>query len=210
MKKLVLFMLSLILCFLVACGNITSTSSDNSSDASATSVPADNSSQKPFSDNADSSVPTATPSIQTMTSDEGYADPEREISILGLKEYRKIKTKTYTDKAKKGKKFLVLYIKFRNRSYSDEYINVNYWTTKLDGKKIENTYLVNQPKNYPTLFKNIPSETDSAGYVVWEVPENWKKLQIAYEGWKDTDHVILRMTLTPKDIKNPPDFEDLN
>lgn len=151
----------------------------------------------------------AEPIVEKLTTEIGYADPEREIAILGLKEYKKLKSDIYIDKPHKGKKFLVLFLKIRNRSYKDEYINVNNLTAKLDGNETETGMLVNQPKNYPTLFRSIPSETDTAGFVVWEVPQNWKKLQVSYDGWKYSDNIILDMEFTPEDLSEPPKFNDV-
>ncbi|MCI9080288.1 MAG: DUF4352 domain-containing protein [Lachnospiraceae bacterium] len=104
----------------------------------------------------------------------------RLVKILGLKEYKELKDKNYTDKAKKGKEFLVLFLSIRNDSSEDDYINYNYISAKVDGKKIEHTFLVYEPKGYSTIFTHIPAGKSIGGFIVWEVPSNWEKLEFVY------------------------------
>lgn len=202
MKKANILSFLLVICIIMtSCGKIDKKDVDDSASASPSAFDAVN---------KEAATSKTEPTVETLTPDVGYADPEREISILGLKEYKKIKTKVYTDKPAKNKKFLVLFLKIRNRSYSNEYININNLSAKLNDSEVKSTYLVNQPLNYPTLFKAISSGTDSAGFVVWEVPNHWEKLEVSYDGWKYSDNIILNMTLTPEDLKTPPNYIDLD
>ncbi len=41
-----------------------------------------------------------------------YSDANRSVTFLGLKEYKKIKGKTYTDTPEKNNKYLVLFLIF--------------------------------------------------------------------------------------------------
>ena len=138
---------------------------------------------------------------------QGYSDAKREISVIGLKEYKKLKTDKYTDKASNGKKYLVLFLKIRNHSNEKIYFNVNYLTAKLDGKKIENTFLLNEPADYPSIFTNIAADSYYGGFIVWEVPSNWKKLDVTYDGWKNSDGLSLTCTLSSKDLFNPEKYD---
>ena len=148
------------------------------------------------------------PTEGSLTVEEGYADVRHEISILGLKEYKKLKGESYTDKPKKGKKYLVLFLKIRNRRDEDEYFNVNYLTAKLDGHKVQNTYLVNQPEGYPTIFDHIEANTTAGGFIVWEVPSKWKNLEINYTGWKDSDGLTLSANLNKENLKEPQKYDE--
>jgi len=149
---------------------------------------------------------TPSPTTGAFTPEQGYSDPYREVSIVGLKEYTKIKTDKFTDRAKKGKKYLVLFLKVRNRSSENIYFNVNYLSAKVDGKKIENTFLLNEPEGYPTIFSNIVANSYYGGFIVWEVPKNWKKMEIVYEGWRDSDGLTLDSKFTPKSLKEPEEY----
>ena len=206
---------------LTGCGK-TGTSNDNSGNPAAssssgsfgTSIGTEDNSENTSSDNKENPAPdassqaveTPTPTAGVITPEQGYSDPDREVSIVGLKEYQKIKTDEYTDKAKKGKKFLVLFLKVRNRTNEKVYFNVNYLSAKVDGKKIENTVLFNEPEGYPTIFSNIVADSYYGGFIVWEVPKGWKKLDITYEGWRDSDGLTLNSTLTKKDLSEPEEY----
>lgn len=148
-------------------------------------------------------IETPIPTSATLSLKQKYSDTARSISILGLKEYKTIKTEKYTDKASKGKKYLVLFLEVCNKGYEKDYFNVNYLTTKVDGKEIENTFLVNEPEGYTTIFANIAAGDTAKGFIVWEVPKEWKKLDVKYEGWRDSDGLTLNAQLTKKNLKNP-------
>lgn len=144
----------------------------------------------------------------TLSEDTPYSGSEHSVKILGLKEFKSLKSELYTDKAKKGKKFLVLFLAIANTSTKDEYINVNYLSAKVDGKEIENTFLVNEPKSYTTIFTDISAGGRKAGFIVWEVPSNWKKFEMTYDGWKDAYNISIKSKFTPKDLSNPPIYSE--
>lgn len=141
--------------------------------------------------------------IGELSASQQYSDINRTIKVLGLKEYKKLKSKKYTDKALKGKKFLVLFLSIRNNSNEDDYINYNYISAKIDGIETEHTAIFNNPQNYPTIFDTIKSGKNAAGFIVWEVPSGWKKLELTYSGWKDINNVKLEAAFTPEDLSDP-------
>lgn len=146
---------------------------------------------------------TIAPKAGKLTAKQQYSDAYREVKFLGLKEYKSLKGDNYTDKAKKNKKFLVLFLSIRNTGNEKDYINPNYITAKVDGKEIEHTFLVNEPFSYPTIFTNIEAGSTIGGFIVWEVPKNWKKFEMEYSAWKDINGVTLTAKFTPKDLSNP-------
>lgn len=156
----------------------------------------------PEGDNAQP-IETPVPKSATVSRKKEYSDPERTVSILGLQEYKKIKTEQYTDKAAKGKKYLVLFLEVYNKKKDKDYFNVNYLSAKVDGKEIENTFLFNEPEGYQTIFANIAGGSTAEGFIVWEVPEKWKKMEVTYAGWRDSDGLTLDAKLTKKDLKKP-------
>lgn len=158
------------------------------------------------SNDVSQSPETPSPTVGIITKKQSYSDSDREVSIIGLKEYKQIKTDKYTDKAKKGKIFLVLFLKIRNRTNEKVYFNVNYLSTKVDGKDIINTVLFNDPEGYPTIFSNIAANSYYGGFIVWEVPKNWKKVKLSYKGWRDSDGLTLNSTLTKKDLEKPEKY----
>ena len=149
---------------------------------------------------------TPKPQKATISLKEDYSDTERAVSVLGLQEYKKIKTEKYTDKASKGKKYLVLFLKIRNMGNEKDYFNVNYLTAEVDGKETENTFLFNEPEGYPTIFANIGAGETAEGFIVWEVPEDWKKIKVTYKGWEDIDGLTLDADLSRKNLKKPGQY----
>lgn len=186
---------------ITGCGKI-KLPTDNDTSVSSEESNVENIEEKSKKENALNPT-TPSPTAGTITLEQGYNDSDREISILGLKEYKKLKSEQYKDVAKKGKKFLVLFLEVRNRTDEKIYFNVNYLSAKVDGKKIENTILFNEPEGYPTIFSNIEADSYYGGFIVWEVPENWQKLEMTYEGWRDSDGLTLNSTLTKKNLKKP-------
>lgn len=149
---------------------------------------------------------TPEPQKATINLKKEYSDLARTVSVLGLQEYKKIKTDKYTDKASKGNKYLVLFLKVYNKGTETDYFNVNYLTAKVDGKKTENTFLFNEPEGYPTIFANIGGGETAEGFIVWEVPNGWKKMEVTYEGWRDSDGLTLNSTFTKKDLTEPEEY----
>ena len=153
---------------------------------------------------------TPEPQKATINLKKEYSDPARTVSILGLQEYKKIKTDKYTDKASKGNKYLVLFLKVYNKGTETDYFNVNYLTAKVDGKKTENTFLFNDPEGYPTIFANIGGGETAEGFIVWEVPADWKQIKVTYKGWKDIDGLTLDVDLSRKSLKKPEQYNGRN
>ena len=139
----------------------------------------------------------------TIDTETGYSDNKRQINVIGFKSYKKLESKLYKDKAAKNKEFLVLFLEINNKQNDNDYINVNYLTAKVDGKKITNKVLFNDPEDFKTIFQNAQPGNALRGFVAWEVPENWKKIKVVYNGWKDSDHLSLNCTFTPDDYFDP-------
>ena len=87
-----------------------------------------------------------------------------------------------------------------------DYFNVNYLTAEVDGKKTENTLLFNEPEGYPTIFANISGGETTEGFIVWEVPADWKKIKVTYKGWEDIDGLTLDADLSKKNLKKPSQY----
>lgn len=170
-----------------------------------TQIPGNNDIPKDDSLPKDTPIPEETPVIKKAAVSAGmpYSDANHSVTFLGLKEYKKIKGETYTDTPKNNNKYLVLFLSIKNNSYEENYINYNYFKAKLDGEEIEHTFLLNDPKGYPTIFTHIQPDGNIAGFIAWEVPSKWKKLEITYNGWKDTDNISLNGSFTPGDLSDP-------
>lgn len=211
MKKIYSIISLLALCsiILTSCGTIKSDTSSNSPSENVNTDSPVSSNIKESSNSEENNKVTEEPIEQkkiALSRKQAYVDSEREISILGLKEYKKLKGERFTDKAPKGKKYLVLFLKVKNCLTDKDYFNVNNLSAELDGKEIENTFLLNDPEGYPTIFSNIEPETSIGGFIVWEVPEDWKKLDVIYTGWQPGSGLTLECSLTKKDLKKPEKY----
>ncbi len=142
----------------------------------------------------------------TISAKAGYGDAKRQINVIGFKTYKKLESEMYTDKAAKDKSYLVLFLEIYNKQNEKDYINVNYLSTKVDDTEITNTVLFNEPEGFQTVFQNIEPENTLSGFIVWEVPKDWKKIEIVYNGWKDSDNLSINCTFTPNDYFNPPKY----
>ena len=154
------------------------------------------------------SVPeTPEPTEAAFSPEQGYSDSRHGVTILGLKEYKKIESAQYTDKAKKGKKYLALFLEIENKGNDTDYFHADYLTAKVDGKEIHNTFLLNEPEGYPTIFTNIAPGAVQSGFAVWEVSAGWKKIEVAYDGWRAGEGLSLHTELGRGDLKAPEKFK---
>lgn len=221
MKRIYMFLLASILCInILGCSH---TETKDNINLASTPAMSENTSEYVDNKNQETSEPENTKNINTplpeetepaatpetgpvtgkISASQQYSDINRVINVLGLKEYKKIKSDKYTDKASNGKKFLILFLSISNTSHEDDYINYNYISAKIDGKEIEHTAIFNEPRNYPTIFNTIKAGKTSAGFIAWEIPENWTKFEFTYNGWENIDNLSIEAEFTPKDLSNP-------
>ncbi len=201
--------LFLALCLFTGCGKTQTKNATESSMSSITSekgtAPADNTKDfnESFLNQDEKAEQTPVPKKAAISLKEDYSDSGRSVSVLGLKEYSKLKGDFGVDKPGKGSVFLVLFLEIENSSKEKTYINPYEVTGKADGKELENTVLVNQPEGYPTLFTNIESGMSQKGFIVWKVPVNWKNFEFSYTGWKGSDGLTLEASFSKKNLKDP-------
>lgn len=210
MKKkysLLLTVLSITILF-SACGKIDANekSSENANSSSAlNNVTSETSSTDIDKANDEIEEETKTTEIN-ISANSGYADSNHGINVIGLKSYKKLDDGINKDKAGKNKRYLVLFLEINNKMLDEDYINVNYLSTKVDGKKIKNTYLLNYPEGFETIFQHVEAQGVLRGFIVWKVPKDWKKIEIKYSGWKDSEHLNINCTFTPDDYFDPPQY----
>lgn len=222
-KKLYYLFLTVFLCIsLQGCGKNNNTDTiDNTTSPDETKKPENNKDQttanpdvketaNPEDGKADEVKETVEPVTGNLSAGQQYSDAYRVVKFLGLKEYKKLKGDNYTDKAKKNKKFLVLFLSIKNTGNEKDYINPNYITAKVDGRDIEHTFLVNEPFSYPTIFTNIEAGNTAGGFIVWEVPSGWKKLEMEYSAWQNINGLTLNAEFTRDDLSDPLMYNSAN
>ena len=222
-KKLYYLFLTVFLCIsLQGCGkNNNTNTTDDITSIDETKKPENNKDEitanpdiketaNPEDEKANEVKETIKPVTGYLSADQQYSDNYRVVKFLGLKEYKKLKGDNYTDKAKKNKKFLVLFLSIRNSGNEKDYINPNYITATVDGKDIEHTFLVNEPFSYPTIFTNIEAGKTIGGFIVWEVPAGWKKFEMEYSAWQNINGLTLNAKFTPDDLSDPLVYNSAN
>lgn len=144
-----------------------------------------------------------------ITPNKPYNDNNYIIKFMGLKEYKKFKSDKYKDTPQKGNKYLVLFLECKNATEEKLYINPDNLSAALDGKEITHSVIFNEPEGYTTFFKNFEPLTTEYGFIVWEVPENWEKIDIIYTGLEYETQNRIKMSFTKNDLQDPPLYEDV-
>lgn len=146
----------------------------------------------------------------TVTKDTPMENRGLLLELIGSAVYDKIEGEDYTDTPSEGKTYLVLYLSIKNRTGKDEYFNYNNITAKLDGEEITDVFLMNSPLGYSTIKTHLINEMITQGYLVWEVPENWEKLEVTYTGWTPTYYTEPTIVVTPDDLEEPEEYKEDN
>lgn len=143
----------------------------------------------------------------TVTIEKGYMSSFMEVNMLGAEEYKIIEGKNLNDVAPEGERYLVVYLEMKNLSSKNEYFNYNYVKSYCDGKEIQTTFLINDPKGYKPIFNDIPGNGERKGYLVYKVPEGWKRLEMVYTGFMDTRQLELRFDISSDNLKDAEAIE---
>lgn len=132
------------------------------------------------------------------------------LEVIGSAVYDKIEGEDFIDIPSEGKKYLILYLSIKNTSGKDEYFNYNNIVAKLDREDITDTFLLNNPLKYTTIKTYLINGMITQGYLVWEVPENWEKLEVTYTGWKESLYTEPTIVVTPEDLEEPEEYKEDN
>lgn len=203
-------MLSIAMLTAAACGQNpapdSATAEQNAADPEATDTT--DTSQPNESNTAIEPEEPAIPSDVTVTMDEFYGDTRCAMHLLGLQEYEKLESEDFTDTPEEGFQYLVLFLQIENRTETEDYFNTELLEASLDGEEITNSFLVNEPENYSTIFTNIPAGNTVNGFIVWQVPKDWSTLALTYRGWEGSGGITVHALLTPDDLKTPPNIDE--
>lgn len=146
----------------------------------------------------------------TVTKETPMENRGLKLEILGSNVYEKIEGEDFTDTPTEGKKYLVLFLSIQNKTGKEDYFNYNNIIVKLDEKKITDTFLINDPEKYTTIKTTIPNNRITQGYLVWEVPDKWEKLEVTYTGWTESLYTEPTIVLTPQDLEMPEEYKEDN
>lgn len=126
------------------------------------------------------------------------------ITMIGLNQYDSLESETYTDTPEDGNIYLVMFLNVSNHDNGDDYFNPESLSAKVDGKEISHSVLFNQPESYEPLFDHINTGEERTGYIVWQVPSDWKEFRMEYDGWTEMCALNVTATVTPEMLCTPP------
>ena len=149
----------------------------------------------------------------------GYAVPgtsvkhkKYEIKFSKAEVHSKIVSKDYfTEMPDEGNEFVVCFFAVRNRTKRDLYVNPLYLETYVDGAFVTESIILCNIDGCRSLGGALAAGDTTKGYVVYEVPKNWKQLKITYcEGYSEKDekyNFLLtsdKLFETMRQIDSPP------
>ena len=123
------------------------------------------------------------------------------ISLLDAKEYDSIGDEFYQSTPEiDGNKYLVLFFEVENVSKEDDYFNMFYMESYLDGYAIDQSLIMGNVENYESLGGDIASGKKMKGYVVYEVNPEWKELEFSYKNWVANSTKVATFVVTPEQL----------
>lgn len=129
------------------------------------------------------------------------------ITMTGLCQYPALENDTYTDTPEDGNVFLVMFLQVRNHDNGNDYINPEALSAAVDGVDVTNCALFNQPESYEPIFDHINKGEERSGFIVWQVPSDWKQFHMEYDGWTDICALTVTADVTPDMLCSPPTLE---
>ena len=143
---------------------------------------------------------------QLIELDNPYNSSFFDVSIIGAEVYETLESEKYSDIPAEGNNYLVVYLEIRNRQQFDDYFNYNNIVSTADGVDVKTTYLINSPKEFDSIFNTIPELEIVQGCIVYEVPSDWNKLEMVYDGWEGTRGVVLEFEVTSDNLREIEPF----
>lgn len=129
------------------------------------------------------------------------------VTLIGLKQYDKLENDSYTDTPEEGNVYLVMFLQVSNHDNGDDYINPENLSATVDGNEIQNCALFNPPESYEPIFNHISNGEERMGFIAWQVPSDWQKLEMEYDGWQDTCNLIVTADVSPDMLCDPPELK---
>lgn len=137
---------------------------------------------------------------QELTRDNPLGNGSYYMRLAGLMTYPSFEGEKYQDTPSEGHEYLVLYLDIENYGENDYYFNPECMYATVDGVEVENTFLLNDPEGYQTIFRKVEVMEREIGFVVWEVPKDWTNFTFNYRGFRDTESVDIYGHFTHEDL----------
>lgn len=186
-------------------------SADDSSEDAVDDMP-DGTTENAVSDTNDmtdeiSENDTREPETVSLVMNKTNGNEKVSITLIGLNQYDKLENDSYTDTPEDGNFYLVMFLQVSNHDNSDDYINPENLSATVDGNDVQNCALFNSPESYEPIFDHIGTGEELTGFIAWQVPSDWQKFEMEYDGWKDTCSLIVKANVSPDMLCDPPELK---
>ena len=98
---------------------------------------------------------------------------------------------------REGHEIIILWLTVQNVAAEDLFINMFYTVAYLDGFSVTETFVMGVEGD--TIWGNVSSGRGRRGYVAFELPLGWSKLEWRYSDWFTDDEAVI-FTVTADDV----------
>lgn len=154
------------------------------------------------SESESSAVAGTSSTLSKSTNDVGFKDVLKaenfEFKIISADEAKSFKNALGNEyKAKDGMKLLLVVISAKNTSDDTMNVeNVNF-NSYVDDDKISIESATGEINGYKPLLGAVSRKKSMVGYTIWQVPDNWKKLEFSYIdslSGSESDKMVIKST----------------
>lgn len=124
------------------------------------------------------------------------------IALLYAKEYDSIDSEYYSDKPAEGSKFLALFFDVKNISSENDYFNYLLFEGYADDYSTNVSLIMGNPDGMSAIGGNLDAGKMSKGYIVYEVPSDWKSFEISYKDGVWTTHKAATFVVNKEDVSD--------
>ena len=124
------------------------------------------------------------------------------IALLYAKEYDSIGDEYYQNKPAEGNKFLVLFFDVKNISSDNDYFNSMFFEGYADDYSVSPSIIMENPDRMYSIGGDLDAGKMSKGFIVYEVPSDWKTFEISYKDGLWTTHKSATFVVNKEDISS--------
>lgn len=124
------------------------------------------------------------------------------IALLYAKEYDSIDSEYYSDKPAEGNKFLALFFDVKNITSENDYFNYLLFEGYADDYSTNVSLIMGNPDGMSAIGGNLDAGKMSKGYIVYEVPSDWKSFEISYKDGVWTTHKAATFVVNKEDVSD--------
>lgn len=126
--------------------------------------------------------------------------PDWKISLTSAKTFESFGDEYFTEKPEDGKVYLTCFFEVENVSDEDNYFNYFYIESYVDGYNQQFATTMSDVDGMKLLTGDVAAGKKLKGYLAWEVPSDWKELEISYKDDLWTGDKAATFVVTPDQL----------